>query len=66
LKILLDKTTADVGTTAKSAMLQNHVKGWRTEIDVINNLIVDEGRRLGPTTPVSHVLINLNQRIAVY
>jgi len=46
--------------------LQYHMKGRRTEIDVINGLVVDESRRLGLPTPVSDVLIEINQRVSVY
>ncbi len=63
LENLLDKMTVDVGPTAKNAMLQDHIKGRRTEIDDINGLVVDESRRLGLRTPVNDVLVVINRRI---
>ena len=63
LENLLDKMTVDVGPTAKNAMLQDHIKGRRTEIDNINGLVVDESRRLGLRTPVNDVLVVINRRI---
>jgi 2-dehydropantoate 2-reductase len=44
-------------------MLQDHIKGRRTEIDMINGLVANESRRLGLPTPVSDVLVTLNRRI---
>lgn len=63
LENLLDKMTADVGPTAKNAMLQDHMKGRRTEIEDINGLVAAESQRLGLATPVSDVLIDINKRI---
>jgi 2-dehydropantoate 2-reductase len=63
LENLLDKMTADVGPTARNAMLQDHIKGRRTEIDLINGLVADESRRLGLAAPVSDVLVAINRRI---
>jgi 2-dehydropantoate 2-reductase len=63
LENLLDKMTADVGPTARNAMLQDHLKGRRTEIDLINGLVVETGRRHGLATPVNEVLADINRRI---
>lgn len=63
LENLLDKMTVDVGPTAKNAMLQDHIKGRRTEIEDINGLVVAESRKRGLATPVNDVLVDLNRRI---
>jgi len=63
LENLLDKMTADVGPTAKNAMLQDHIKGRRTEIEAINGLVAAESRRFGLASPVSDVLIDINKQI---
>jgi 2-dehydropantoate 2-reductase len=63
LENLLDKMTVDVGPTARNAMLQDHIKGRRTEIDDINGLVVEESKRRGLRTPVSDVLVAINRRI---
>jgi len=63
LENLLDKMTVDVGPTAKNAMLQDHIKGRKTEIDNINGLVMEESRRLGLPTPVTDVLVDINRRI---
>jgi 2-dehydropantoate 2-reductase len=63
LENLLDKMTADVGPSARNAMLQDHLKGRKTEIELINGLVVEEGKRLGVETPVNDVLVEINRRI---
>jgi 2-dehydropantoate 2-reductase len=44
-------------------MLQDHIKGRKTEIDDINGLVVAESRKRGLATPVNDVLVDLNRRI---
>ena len=63
LELLLDKMTADVGPTARNAMYQDHLKGRRTEIEHINGLVVEAGRRHGLATPVNDVLVDINRQI---
>lgn len=43
----------------RSSMLQDVMNKRLTEIDVINGAIVDEGKRLGVTTPINLALTNL-------
>jgi 2-dehydropantoate 2-reductase len=43
----------------RSSMLQDLMRGRRTEIDVINGVVVREGRRLGISTPVNATLSRL-------
>jgi 2-dehydropantoate 2-reductase len=45
------------------ALLQDWQKGRRGEIDEINGLVVDEGRRLGIETPVNARLVDLAHRV---
>ena len=45
--------------TNRSSMLQDVSNKRKTEIDVINGAIVQEGKRLGIPTPVNKVLYNL-------
>jgi 2-dehydropantoate 2-reductase len=42
-----------------SSMLQDVTKKRKTEIDVINGAIVEEGEKLGVDTPVNKVITNL-------
>ncbi len=63
LETLLEKITRDVGPTAINTVLQDHMKGRYSEIDLINGLVADESAKNGLPTPVSDVLINLTRRI---
>jgi 2-dehydropantoate 2-reductase len=63
LETLLDKITRDVGPTALNTVLQDHMKGRYSEIDLINGLIADESAKNGRPTPVSDVLVDLSRRI---
>ncbi|NND48683.1 MAG: hypothetical protein HKN60_00360, partial [Rhizobiales bacterium] len=63
LELLLDKMTADVGPSARNAMYQDHLKGRRTEIDMINGLVVDASRKHGLAAPVNEALVKINHEI---
>ncbi len=63
LETLLDKITRDVGPTALNTVLQDHMKGRLSEVDMINGLIADESAQRGRTTPVNDVLVDLTRRI---
>lgn len=63
LELLLDKMTADVGPSARNAMYQDHLKGRRTEIELINGLVVDASREHGLAAPVNEELVKINREI---
>lgn len=63
LEVLLDKLTHDVGPTAINTMLQDHMKGRRTEIDMINGLVAEEHRKRGRATPVTDLIVELTHEI---
>jgi 2-dehydropantoate 2-reductase len=45
LELLLDKIINDVGPHARDAVLQDHLKGRLSEVDLINGLIWEEGKK---------------------
>ncbi|HDN78893.1 MAG TPA: 2-dehydropantoate 2-reductase [Chloroflexi bacterium] len=47
----------------RSSMLQDVLRGARTEIDVINGAVVKEGERLGVPTPINRTLVALVKAI---
>ena len=47
LELLLDKIINDVGPHARDAVLQDHLKGRLSEVDLINGLIWKEGKKHG-------------------
>lgn len=53
------KAIARATETNKSSMLQDLLKGSKTEIEMINGAIVREGEVLGVATPVNRVLVKL-------
>jgi 2-dehydropantoate 2-reductase len=63
LETLLEKIVHDVGPTAINTVLQDHMKGRYSEIDMINGMISDESRNRGKTTPVTDVLVELTREI---
>lgn len=63
LETLLEKITRDVGPTAINTVLQDHLKGRYSEIDLINGLVADESAKNGRLTPVSDALVDLSRRI---
>ena len=63
LETLLEKITRDVGPTALNTVLQDHMKGRYSEIDMINGLVADESNKNNKPTPVSDVLVDLSRRI---
>jgi len=63
LETLLEKIVHDVGPTALNTVLQDHMKGRYSEIDMINGMIAEESAKNGRPTPVSDVLVDLTRRI---
>jgi 2-dehydropantoate 2-reductase len=63
LETLLERIVSDVGPTAIATVLQDHMKGRYSEIDMINGLIADECRKNGKPTPVNDVLVELTTQI---
>ncbi|NND49785.1 MAG: 2-dehydropantoate 2-reductase [Rhizobiales bacterium] len=63
LELMLDKLVADVGGGTRNAMYQDHLKGRRTEIEMLNGFVSEAGLKHGLATPVNDVLISINQQI---
>jgi 2-dehydropantoate 2-reductase len=40
-------------------MLQDVIRGRRTEIDYLNGYVVDQGRRVGVKTPFNEMIVQL-------
>jgi 2-dehydropantoate 2-reductase len=63
LETLLEKIVHDVGPTAINTVLQDHMKGRYSEVDLINGLVSEECRRRGRPTPVSDAVVAITRRI---
>ena len=63
LEKLLDKLTGDIGPTARDCVLQDHLKGRYSEVDLINGLVTEEGERNGRPAPANAAVTAITQRI---
>jgi 2-dehydropantoate 2-reductase len=64
LEMLIDKLFKDVGSGSRNAMLQDVLKGRRTEADMLNGLVVETCRRHGLSAPVNAALADVMNRIS--
>ena len=61
---LVDKVNHDIGPgRGANTTLQDHMKGRRSEVDLINGLVVEEGRKRGIPTPANATLVEVTRRI---
>lgn len=63
LEKLLDKLAADVGPAARDCVLQDHLKGRYSEVDLINGLVVEEMEKRGGKAPVNAAIAEITRRI---
>jgi 2-dehydropantoate 2-reductase len=61
---LVDKLNHDIGPgRGANTTLQDHMKGRLSEVDLINGLVVEEGRKRGIPTPANETLVEITRRI---
>ncbi len=63
LEKMLDKLAADIGPAARDCVLQDHLKGRYSEVDLINGLVVEEGAQTGQPTPVNAAVTEITRQI---
>ena len=63
LEKLMDKLVRDVGPRARDCVLQDHLKGRYSEVDVINGLVVEKGAAMGIPTPGNSAVAELTKQI---
>ena len=63
LETLLDKIVTDVGPTAVNTVLQDHIKGRYSEVDMINGIVAEESYSKNKAAPVSEMLVDLTHQI---
>jgi 2-dehydropantoate 2-reductase len=60
----VDKLNHDIGPgRGANTTLQDHLKGRLSEVDLINGLVVEEGRKRGIPTPANETLVEITRRI---
>lgn len=63
LEKLMDKLVRDVGPRARDCVLQDHLKGRYSEVDLINGLVCEHGQKLGIATPGNAAVAELTKQI---
>ena len=63
LELLLDKIINDVGPAARDAVLHDHLKGRRSEVDEINGRVADVCAESGRPAPVNAAVAEVTRRI---
>ena len=61
--MFLDKLMADVGPMARDCVLQDHIKGRRSEVDMINGFVVEASERFGRSAPMNAVIVDITEQI---
>jgi len=65
LEKLLDKLARDIGPSARDCVLQDHLKGRYSEVDMINGLVVDELAQRGLSAPANAAVAEITRRIQI-
>ena len=64
VEMMFDKLAADVGARSlRNCTLQDHMKGRKSETDIINGLVVEGGVRFGIATPANRAIVDLTHQI---
>jgi len=63
LKKHLTTLLSHVGKTARNSLLQDHVRGRRSEVEFLNGLIVKKGREANIPTPLNEAVFSLTQQV---
>jgi 2-dehydropantoate 2-reductase len=63
LETLLEKIVHDVGPTALNTVLQDHMKGRYSEVDLINGLVAETCRANGRPSPVNEAIVEVTKRL---
>jgi len=61
---IYEKLSADIGTRSlRNCSLQDLMKGRKSEVDLINGLVAEEGARFGIDTPANRLVVELTREI---
>ena len=63
LKKILMTLISHIGKDARNSMLQDHLKGRKSEIDLLNGLVVQKGKAAGVPTPLNAAMVSLTRQI---
>lgn len=60
---MLDKLAKDIGPSARDCVLQDHLKGRYSEVDMINGLVAEEFERRGLSAPANAAVAEITRQI---
>jgi len=60
---MLDKLAKDIGPSARDCVLQDHLKGRYSEVDMINGLVAEEFERRGLSAPANAAVTEITRQI---
>jgi len=63
LEKMLDKLAKDIGPSARDCVLQDHLKGRYSEVDMINGLVVEEFEARGLSAPANAAVAEITRQI---
>ena len=63
LEKMFDKLARDIGPAARDCVLQDHLKGRQSEVELINGLVVEENAARGKPAPFNRVIVDITRRI---
>ena len=61
--LLMDTLAGHIGPSAQDCILQDFVRGRRTEIETINGFIVEKAQAAGIEAPYNQAIIKMGQKI---
>ncbi len=60
---LTPEQTQKVGAPGRPSLLQDVMKGRRTEVDFLNGYVVKKGKEVGVPTPMNEAIVGLMKRL---
>jgi 2-dehydropantoate 2-reductase len=63
LEKMFDKLAKDIGPAARDCVLQDHLKGRQSEVELINGLVVEECAARGMAAPYNKAVCDITRRI---
>jgi 2-dehydropantoate 2-reductase len=63
LKRTLLTVISHIGKKARNSILQDHLKGRRSEVDFLNGLVVKKGQEVGIPTPLNQAITSITLQI---
>jgi len=63
LKKILETLISHIGKAARNSIFQDHLKGRKSEAELLNGLVVQKGKQAGVPTPLNEQIVSLSRRI---